>query len=215
MSDASFHIIAITVAAVAIIKGFSSGFTRQVSGVLGFAFGTVCAHVFDSQVEEILRMLLPWLRRSVGGAFIYSVVSSAIIYSVVFTLFRSFTRVLRSAMQVFYVGMLDKLLGAGFCLMKYMLGLSIVYNLILCVDPTSRLMKYATARDGNIVEVVMMLAPGLLGCHSYEDLSHLIQLKEAKKISCNINNASDVIEDKGFKSHCTYVSEAEIYKDDA
>lgn len=193
MNDAAYHIIAITVAAIAVIKGFRSGFTGQVSGVLGFAFGTVCAHVFDDQAEGIVRGLLPGLEGHVGAAFIYSVISAAMVYVAVFMVFRIFTRVLRSAMQVFYVGMLDKLLGAAFCLTKYMLVLSIIYNLILCVNPSSKLLKYATAEDGNIVEVVMMLAPGLLGCYSYEDLSHLIQLKEAKKISCNINYAPDVI----------------------
>lgn len=193
MNDATFHIVAIAVAAIAVIKGFRSGFTGQVSGVLGFAFGTVCAHVFDEQAEAVMRALLPGLEGRLGSAFIYSVTSAALIYVMVFLLFRIFTKVLRSAMQVFYVGMLDKLLGSAFCLAKYMLMLSIIYNLILCVNPSSPLMKYATAEDGNVVEIVMMLAPGMLGCRSYEDLSHLIQLREAKKISCNINCAPDVI----------------------
>lgn len=193
MSDATYHIIAITVAAIAIIKGFRSGFTGQVSGVLGFAFGTVCAHVFDDQAEEFVRAVLPGIDGSLGAPYIYSVLSAAMVYVLVFMAFRIFTRVLRSAMQVFYVGMLDRLLGSVFCLAKYMLVLSIIYNLILCINPSSLLLKYATAEDGNIVEAVMMLAPGLLGCYSYEDLSHLIQLREAKKISCNINYGIDVI----------------------
>lgn len=196
MTDAAYHILAIIVAVTAIVKGFRSGFTGQVSGVLGFAFGTVCAHVFDTESESLVRGLLPGLSGRVGSEFAYSVISAALVYAIVFVAFRLFTRILRSAMQVFYVGMLDKLLGAAFCLLKYMLVLSIVYNLILCVNPTSRLLKYATAEDGNIVEVVMMLAPGLLGCDSYEDLSHLLQLREAKKISCNINSCENVITKK-------------------
>lgn len=193
MNDAVYHIIAIIVATVAILKGFKSGFTGQISGVLGFAFGTVCAHVFDDQSEALVRGILPGIEGLVGSAFIYSVMAAAIVYVAVFLIFRIFTKVLRSAMQVFYVGMLDKLLGSAFCLVKYMLVLSIVYNLILCVNPSSKLLKYATADDGNVVEVVMMLAPGLLGCRSYEDLAHLLQLREAKKISVNINKSSDVI----------------------
>lgn len=196
MNDATYHIVVIAVAVLAVIKGFRRGFTGQVSGVLGFAFGTVCAHVFDSEAESLMRSLLPGLDGRLGAAFIYSVTSAALVYVSVFLAFRIFTKVLRSAMQVFYVGMLDKLLGAAFCLAKYMLIVSIVYNLILCVNPTSPLMKYATAEDGNVVEAVMMLTPSLLGCHSYEDLSHLIQLREAKKISRNINCIPDVIIEK-------------------
>ena len=183
MSAAAYHIIVIVIAAVAVIKGFRSGFTGQVSGVLGFAFGTVCTHVFSDQAEAFMRSLLPGLQGHVGSAFIYSVTSAAMVYVVVYMLFKILTKVLRSAMQVFYVGMLDRLLGSAFCLAKYMLLLSLAYNLIVCVNPSSQLMKYATSDDGNVVECVMLLAPGLLGCHSFEDFYHLLQLREAKKIS--------------------------------
>lgn len=196
MSDAVYHIIVIAVAALSVIKGFRQGFTGQISGILGLAFGTVCAHVFDSQAEEFMRMLLPGLQGRVGSAFIYSVSSAALVYLVVYLLFKMLTKVLRAAMQVFYVGMLDSLLGAAFCLVKYMLLVSIIYNLILCVNPDSRLLKYAEADDGNVVEVVLDLAPGLLGCGSVDDLYHLLQLREAKKISCNLKPEPGVITDK-------------------
>lgn len=199
MFDATYHIIVITVAAVAVIKGFRSGFTGQVSGVLGFAFGTVCSHIFDEQAEAVMRTLLPGLGSVAGSAFIYSVVSSALVYVAVYVLFKTLTRVLKSAMQVFYVGMLDKLLGSAFCLAKYMLMVSIAYNLVLCFNPRSPLLKYATADDGNVVEGVMLLAPGLLGCCSFEDLFHLLQLRDARKISCNIHGSHVVIErETGF-----------------
>ncbi|MBD5358439.1 MAG: CvpA family protein [Bacteroides sp.] len=198
MSEATYHIIVIVVAAVAVIKGFHSGFTGQVSGVLGFAFGTVCTHVFGEQAESILRFILPFIKGNAGALFIYSVISSTLVYSGVYSFFRMLTRVLRSAMQVFYVGMLDKLLGAAFCMAKYMLALSIIYNLIVCVYPSSKLMKYATCDDGNLVECVMLLAPELLGCHSIDDLYHLLQLRDAKKISHNINNNPNVITKESY-----------------
>ena len=150
-----------------------------------------------------MRAILPGFEGRAGASFIYSVTAAALVYVAVYMLFRMMTKVLRSAMQVFYVGMLDKLLGAAFSLTKYMLLLSIIYNLIICVNPSSSLMKYATADDGNVVEGVMLLAPGLLGCHSIEDLSHLLQLREAKKISCNINHAPCVMDYSLTPDFCT------------
>ena len=194
MSEAAYHIVVLVVAAVAVVKGFHRGFTGQISGVLGFAFGTVCTHVFSDEADAAMRWLLPGIAGHVGAGFIYSVLSAALVYIAVYLIFKALTRVLRSAMQVFYVGMLDKLLGATFSLAKYMLLLSIVYNLIVCVNPSSQLMKYANSDDGNVVECVMLLAPGLLGCYSIEDFSHILQLREAKKISHNINNNPSVIE---------------------
>lgn len=206
MSGAIYHIIVMAVAAVAVIKGFRSGFTGQVSGILGFAFGTVCAHVFDTQSEAVVRAVFPGIEGAFGSAFIYSVISASLVYLAVYLLFKMLTKVLRSAMQVFYVGMLDSLMGSAFCLTKYMLMLSIVYNLVLCVNPESKLLEYANADDGNVVECVLLIAPGLLGCGSCEDLSHLIQLREAKKISSNGNVAPEVILTDG-RRHLTKIEE--------
>lgn len=200
MSDAIYNITVLVVAALAVVKGFRRGFTGQVSGILGLAFGAVCAHVFEDSAEEAVRSLLPGIRHVAGSAFIYSVLGTGCVYLAVYFAFRALTGVLRSAMQVFCVGMLDSLLGAAFCLVKYLVILSLAFNLILCVDPQSRLLRYADADDGNIVQCVLLLAPGVLGCRSVEDLSHILQLREAKKISHNITPRGDVITMPG--GHC-------------
>ncbi|MDE6754857.1 MAG: CvpA family protein [Muribaculaceae bacterium] len=185
MTDVAYHIIVLVVAVVALFKGYSNGFTRQVSGILGFAFGTVCCHVFSDEVEGAIKWILPGIGSVPGSTFIYSVITVALIYIVVFMVFRLLTGILRSAMQVFCIGLLDRLFGAAFCLVKYLLLLSIAYNIIVCINPSSPLMKYANADDGNIVECVMLLAPELLGCYSFSDLAHILQLREARKISLN------------------------------
>ncbi len=193
MGDVIYHIIVIAVAALAVVKGFRKGFTGQISGILGFAFGTVSAHVFEPDVEDLLRSMLPGIAQLVGATFIYSVLSAVIIYAAVYLIFRIFTKVLRSAMQVFSIGMLDSILGAAFCLLKYMMVISIIYNLILCVFPDSRLMQYAKADDGNVVQAVMLFAPGMPGCESVEDLAQILQLRDARKISRNLSPSPDVI----------------------
>lgn len=195
MSETGYHLIVIAVAAYAVIKGFKSGFTGQISGILGFAFGTVCAHVFEPEAEALFRTVLPGIRNAVGSAFIYSVLASVSVYCLVYMVFKLFTKVLRKAMQVFYVGMLDAIMGSMFCLLKYMTVVSIAYNLILCVNPSSTLLKYANADDGNVVEAVVLLAPGLLGCGDVCDLAHLLQIRDAKSISCNLTPSPRVITD--------------------
>lgn len=211
MSEIGYHLIVIVVAAYAVIKGFRRGFTGQISGILGFAFGTVCAHVFEPEVEAFFRSLLPGLKHSIASAFTYTVLSAVTIYGIVYMAFMTFTKVLRSAMQVFYVGMLDSILGAVFSLLKYLLVLSIIYNLILCINPNSTLLRYATADDGNVVESVVALAPNLLGCGSAHDLAHLLQLREAKKISHNLTPVPLVITERDYginssvsRSYCAF-----------
>ena len=71
--------------------------------------------------------------------------------------------------------------------------LSIIYNLLLCINPDSRLMRWQNANDGNIVEEVLALSPALLGGLGAEELSHQVQLREARKISCNQSGTGGVI----------------------
>lgn len=201
MNEAIYHILALAVFAVALVRGYRSGFTGQISGILGFAFGAVSSHVFFAEADGLMRMLFPGIGSHAGASFVYGVLAVTSIYAAVYMLFRMLTGVLRSAMQVFEVGILDRLLGAAFCAVKYLLVLSIVYNVIVCVNPESRLMKYAGADDGNIVEMVLLLAPGLLGCYSFEDLAHLLQLREARKISCNLRPDPCVINKECVVAH--------------
>lgn len=192
MGEAIYHILVIIVAGVAVVRGFRDGFTGQVAGILGFAFGAVCAHVFGGDMGELLRGWFPGIRQAEGSAFIYSLLSAATVYALVYSLFGLLTKVLRGAMQVFGVGMLDSIFGSVFCLVKYMVFLSIFYNLLLCVNPESRLMNCARADDGNVVECVLLLGPSVLGSLDCEDLAHILQLHEAKKISHNIKGSPGV-----------------------
>lgn len=187
MGDVIYQIIVIIVAAVAVVKGFRKGFTGQVAGVLGFAFGAVCAHVFGDDMGQLLQSWFPSIRHAVGSPFIYGLLSAVVVYLVVYLLFGMLAKLFRSILQSFGVGMLDSIFGSAFCLLKYMIFLSIVYNLILCINPDSRLLDYARADDGNVVECVLLLGPSVMGCLDCEDFSHLLQLKEAKKISHNLN----------------------------
>lgn len=193
MEDGFYHILILIVAAFSVITGFRKGFTGQVSGILGLAFGIVCCRVFEEPSEEFFRALLPGIGESPFSSFIYSVISATTVYVAVFLIFRFFTAILRSALQIFYVGMLNRLAGSVFCLLKNLVFLSLFYNLILCINPDSNLERYSRADDGNMVEGVTMLAPSLLGCMGVEDLSHIRQLRDAKKISHNIRGVENVI----------------------
>lgn len=194
MNDLFYHILVISVAAYSVIRGFRNGFTGQVPGVLGLAFGLVCAHIFAEDVADGIRLLFPSIRTRVGSAFTCSVVGAVVVYVVVYMLFKSLTGVFRKIMEVFEVGILDCIFGSVFSLLKYMLGVSIFLNLLVCVNPRTPLMKHISSDDGNIVGEVMLMASGMLGCVSCEDLHHHLQLRDATRISCNITTCRDVIE---------------------
>lgn len=199
MPEGIYQLIIVIVGLFALFKGYRRGFLNQLSGLLGMAFGVTCSIVFADRVAEILKSVIatdfPF------PSYFYSTLASAIIYVSVFVIIRFFTNILKSAMSIFHVGILNRIAGAGFCLFKYLMVLSIIYNLIVCFDSKSSLLKYTQYDDGNIVAGVLNLAPNVLGSVDIDDLTHALQLIDAKKISCNFNSEKDVIKiEKPFSS---------------
>lgn len=193
MSDIIFHIIVIAVAVLAIFRGFRRKLTNQISSILGFSFGIVGAHVFAPEIEPSIRQIIPLFEGRVTESFAYSFISAAVIYIISLILFSIFTRVLRSALQVFETNVLDAIFGALYTTALYLFNLSLLYNLFVCIDPGSSLVKLTADDDGNLVEGIVLYAPSALGAENVNDLAHKIQLLEAKKISfLNINPGLDV-----------------------
>lgn len=184
MHDVVYHLTVILVAALAVIRGYRKGFTGQISAAVGIAFGVVCARLFSLPVEEMLRDAFPALQSRFGSSFLYSMASAGGVFVLVALLMQMLTRLLNVALSIAGSGVFNSLLGAIFCMLRYMLFLSVAYNIMADWNPLeSKLLEHATDHDGNVVEAVMQLAPAALGVPGVEDLAHIVQLEEAKKIS--------------------------------
>lgn len=192
MADLFCHIIVIAVAVLAALHGFRRGLAGQTSSVLGLAFGIVGTRVFSGDAYDFVKSLGLGGNDMVCAPFILSVLSSGILYCLIFFAVKFLTLPLQKAVSFIGFGILDSIAGIIFTLLRDLLFLSILFNIYVSFVPGSTLMKYATAEDGNAVEGVMILAPSALGCLSFEDLSHLIQLREARKISQNYCNPENV-----------------------
>ncbi len=183
MFDALLHLIVLVTAVWGFYKGYRSGFTGQVASILGFAFGAVAAHAFGNSVADSLPEFWPALNEMAAGSFLASLFGYAIVFGIAYGLFALLGTLLRSLMKLFYVDVLNSAAGAIFCAFKYLFFLSLVYNVAGGLFPHSRLMKYAHADDGNLVQIVMLLGPGVMGCLDCDDLHHQIQLQDARTIS--------------------------------
>lgn len=178
-----YHILALLIAAYSIVRGYRKGMGRQTPVLIGAGFGIICAHIFGVPFENWMRDLLTTYAARPEGDFIYSTLSRGLIYIAVYELFSFITAFLRPVLSRVGTGMLGSIFGSVFCLARYMLMLSVCYNLLLCFNLKSDLMRYAATDDGNIVEGVMLVSPALLGGESVEDLAHRLQLEDAKRIS--------------------------------
>lgn len=184
MHSVVYHLAVIAIAAIGVVRGYRKGFTGMLSTAIGLAFGIVCARLFCDPVQAWLEETFPERAMAFGSEFLFSMAASGGIFCVVTLLMQSLTRLLNVSLSAFSSGVLNSLMGTLLCVVKYLLFMSVAYNLIADWNPReSQLLRYATYHDGNVVEAVMKMAPATLGLPGVEELAHRVQLEEAKKIS--------------------------------
>ena len=174
-------------AIVAVVRGFRRGLVRQTASVLGFAFGVVGARVLRPVAEDLVESFLPGLASTWCGPFMLASLASVFLYCLLYGLFSLAGRPLQWLFRPFGGGAFDAVLGSAFALVKWLLALSLVFNLLLCASPDSRMLDACASDDGNLFEAVALIAPALLGGEDADELAHRRQIRDARSISCAPN----------------------------
>ncbi|MDE7346331.1 MAG: CvpA family protein [Muribaculaceae bacterium] len=183
MGEAIYHILVIAVGLVGIFRGFHAGMMRQVSSLLGFVFGIVAARALGPDFTAWLLGWFPHVYHPVAKTFFVSILGYGIIWGLCLLVFSMLTGILNFILGMIPVGIVNSIVGAAFCLLKYLMFLSILFDLALCRPFDSPLMHCARHDDGNLVDGVIRLAPELLGTMSADEYVHRVQLWEARTIS--------------------------------
>jgi membrane protein required for colicin V production len=184
---AIYQILIVAICIWGIIRGYRVGFTGQVGAILGIAFGSWTAGLFGGDVGDFLLKEVSLIQSFDSPEYTAQIVGSSICYGATFLLLTAVCAPLSKILSVLGTGIVNSLTGAIVGLFKYAMLISILYNIIVGLDNDSVLLQYGSQGDGNLAEATMLLAPTLLGCQGFSDLSYQIQLKEASKISFNLN----------------------------
>lgn len=179
-----WHLIVLLIAACGVIYGFRRGLARQTPSMIGMAFGIISARLLAPGLVDVVDGAFPSIHGNVEEHYVCDTISSTIVFASIYLIFRTVTGFLGRVMNA--AGehtILNNLGGAVYSLFKYLMFTSIALNLLVAMRLNADLLHSVKSDDGNIVEGVMLLSPGILGGQDIEELSHLIQLREAKKIS--------------------------------
>lgn len=180
-----YHLVLLIVAVVALFVGFRKGLVGQLAGLLGIVFGVVAVHLFGDSVEPYVREWLPSFADSFLADYIYNVITGAVVFLAVYLVMQLLSVLFNTMVAMLNLGIVNSLAGSVFCLFKYMMVCSVLLNIVACVDSESSLVDSCKADDGNVVGVVMGLAPAILGTESPEDLIYRSQKEDSESISCN------------------------------
>lgn len=178
-----YIILVFAVVAVSILWGFYRRLSRQTSDIIGMAFGIICARLLSPAMQQILYGAFPSVHGKLQQTFVYETVSSAAVFFIIYIIFRFVTMFLNRIISRGEHSIIDNIGGAVFGLFKYLLFLSIGYNLVIASDRDSSLINFMKSDDGNIIEGVLLISPAVLGGENAMELADKIQLEEAKKIS--------------------------------
>lgn len=178
-----YHLLVIVVAILAVVRGYRRGLTGQVTSVLGLAFGVVIAHILVPGLTDALAGFCGYARNPARAQFLASNLAASAIYFIIYLIFCAITKIVRAAMNMIGTSLLDSIIGAMFCLYNYMLMLSAIFNVLVGWHPGSSLMHDGRSDDGNVVALVLKIAPAALGSESFADFAHSMQLEDARKIS--------------------------------
>lgn len=200
---------------VAGIRGWRKGFTGQVCSVTGFCIASLCSHIFAAEVNtSFIETIIP-AKNEAAAHFATSFLSSAIVYGAVYGACITLTGVVRRALSMLESSLLDSLFGALFGIFNGVFALSIAMNLWLCLNPEGPLLKLCGSDDANAPQSVLLLAPAVFGSPDACDLHHEVQLREARKISCNLRRVPGVIESETVTNTRPAKSEIVITHDNA
>lgn len=178
-----YYLFVIGVAAFSIVYGYRRGFIKQISSVLAVFFGIVCTRAFADIPAQWIEHQLGWFTDSFNTVFIIKTLAVTIVYTFTYAIVRLLTFLIMKLVRILPGGIINAIVGSLFCLFKYLMFVSLLYNLIVDFNPRNPMLKAATSHDGNIIESVMALAPAILDFPGGEDVAHALQLEDAKSIS--------------------------------
>lgn len=184
-----YPLIIIILLTFAAWRGWERGMLNQIASLLGLAFGFVTARLFYEPMSEVIDPMFPGPETFADEPFgtplrrytLY-IVSASAVFIITYMVFTLIGSVLSRAMQLIHTGAVNSILGAALCFCKWLVLLSIILNLMLVAKPEGALAKYCNDGDGNVVELVMNVAPALFNTESPAELNHYKRLQQAKQL---------------------------------
>lgn len=145
-----FDIIILIVAGYSILKGFKTGFVKQLASLGGLLAGAI----LSGQVSYILE---PYMHK-VSERFA-APLSYMIAFVLIITAFAIVGHMLHEILETVKLGTLNRLAGAALCFSKWILAISILINLISKADENKRLISDNFRKKSRTFNSVQAIAP--------------------------------------------------------
>ncbi len=159
MSAIDLLILVVFIASV--FFGISRGIIRQLGSVGGIVAGIIACRLFTPLISDAL--LTDGEASSASDIYVNNVVVNIAIFILAYFGVKYLCIILHKVVKTLHLTPIDRIAGAIFSLFEWMLGLSLLFNLINILIPSYNLPDKSKLSDGRAVRAVMDLAPDILG----------------------------------------------------
>lgn len=140
--------------------GYQSGVIRQIGSLVTFAVAVVACYLFGGVASELAASAMGITADStVQACATASVVGHVGLFLAVWLLLWLVVRMVHLVVTAVHLGLINRLLGALFMVIKVAVVLSVLLNVWKAVAPSSELL----AASGRITSMTMEMGPKLLG----------------------------------------------------
>ncbi len=160
MNAITILILVVLVAALA--NGFRRGIVSEIGSLCAIVLALLACRVLGATATDVAARIMG-VSADAGSMTAYSaaIVGHGALFLGVWLLVGMLARLLRGAVRLVFLGWLDRLLGALFCGVKWMLVLSLVLNVVHLIWPNAAM--WTPEKWGELIKGVLEFAPWLFG----------------------------------------------------
>lgn len=145
---------------VGFVVGYQSGVVRQIGSLVSFAIAVVACYLFGGAASEVACSVMGVTAESnVQARATASIAGHVALFLAVWMLLWLVVRMVHMVVTAVHLGLINRLLGALFMVLKIAVMASVLLNVWKAVAPSSDLL----AASGRITSMTMEVGPKLLG----------------------------------------------------
>lgn len=157
----TIDIVIIAVIVIAAIYGYYKGIFAQMGALAGIIGGVICCRIFGDDLATFFNNhFADSTATPATTMFLNNVVAHVVIFVVAYFGARLLASLLSATLKKIKLGILNRIAGAVFAPVQWLVILSIILNIWIAIFPNSKIVKSPT---GIADETIINLAPDILG----------------------------------------------------
>lgn len=151
-----FDILIIIVTLYCILSGYRSGFIKQLSSLVGVVVSAMLS-------GKIADLIFPYIK-NIGQTpdYITAPMSFVVAFLIILIAFFILGRMLETIVKTLKMGILNKLCGSAFCLIKWFFLISIIINVLTTLDDENKLINKNITEESKTFIYIQKFGPKII-----------------------------------------------------